>query len=53
MLIVLRWRQRWRVVLQIFDQHQRHRDVRRERDVAVYGDISQLVQHQRQVINKR
>ena len=51
------WRQCWRVVLQVFDQHERHRDVRRERDVAVDGDISQLVQHQRQVIiislNKR
>lgn len=45
--------QRRRVFLQVFDQHQRHRDVERKRDVAVDGDISQLVRHRRHLLPVR
>ena len=47
------WRQCWRIVLQVVDQHQRHRDVRRQRHVAVDDHLSQFVQHQRQIFSVR
>jgi len=45
--------QRWCLVVQVFYQHERHRDVRRQRHVVVDDDLSQLVRHQRQVFSIR
>ena len=42
--------QRRRVVIQVVDQHQRHRDVRRERHVVIDGDLPEFVRRGRQVL---
>ena len=45
--------QRRRIILQVFHQHERHRDVRRQRHVAVDDDIPLVVRHRGQVLPVR
>jgi len=47
------WSQRRRVVIQIVDQYQRHRDVKRQRHVAIDGHLPQLMRHRRQILPVR
>ena len=45
--------QRRRIGVQVFHQHERHRDVRRQRHVAVDGHLPQLVCRRRAIFSVR